>query len=756
MKQLLLLLCLSFALHASKDVYVIGYIPQYRIAALDEMDIGALTHVIAAFANPDSSGELSCPIDMDSFSSKVIAGGSSPVISIGGGGSYSWGADTTIYSHLYADSNRTDFIIKLVAYAQKYNCAGIDVDIEGTPLMNPLYNEFVQELADSLHANGLEIYSAYGVGSYAGAGYADSITLQKFDIIGTMSYGGVDNWSWSSQENSGSYERFKSDVEYFIERGVDPSKIAGGIPFYTVGYPSEQKDNYSDYMHTLGEIYSDSFYLKQNPFYNDTMVNSEGNPEYCNSFPTVKKKIDYMDQLGGGIMIWEVGQDNYGDGPNMLDSMASYIAESTQEESQFRVVGYSYGTDPLANDIDLTNYTHVIGSFVDSDSLGNLTFVSWTPEDEIVELLHKAESQGAVPMIALGTTAEGWEMTKSAASRANFISNILDWCDNNGVKGIDLDLEGTAEEYNWGNPGTFFIAPYESLAVELREAMPDSMILTAAVGSQSRNGAQWSDRFVNALDWINVMVYDRALSWESSPVENHSTYEGHLEAASYWSESRGIARDRIVLGVPFYARGWDRENNRIYREDGGWDVTTWNYKDFALRYDVDRTMDTLDFPASDSILYPRAEGVTGKGTLFFNGVDMIGQKTQWTLENSYGGVMVWHIAGDLPSTHELSLLRIMDSVINPSTALTAEVIQPAHFALGSAGGVLKLTVPGGNYRISLYDLRGRELAKLSNRHFSAGTHRVQLDANRLSPGLYIIRAVDLKSGESVSIKSMVH
>ncbi len=261
MRRILLLLFI-YSLVCAKNVYLIGYVPTYRISTLSEIDISGLTHVIAAFANPDSNGVISCAMDIPAFSETVRAGGSKPVVSIGGGGSYSWGADTTIYSHLYADTNRTMFVNKLVTYAKQHNLAGIDVDIEGTALMHPLYDIFVQELADSLHAHDFEIYSAYGVGAYAGAGYADDETLHKFDIIGTMSYGGVDNWNWNTPTHPSTPERFQSDIQYFIDRGVHPSKIAGGVPFYSVGFPTEKQTNYSSYIHTWNQLLSDSFYIK--------------------------------------------------------------------------------------------------------------------------------------------------------------------------------------------------------------------------------------------------------------------------------------------------------------------------------------------------------------------------------------------------------------------------------------------------------------------------------------------------------------
>lgn len=379
--------------------------------------------------------------------------------------------------------------------------------------------------------------------------------------------------------------------------------------------------------------------------------------------------------------------------------------------SETRVVAYSYCTDPSSDLEDYSKLTHIVGSFINSDSLGNLCFLSWFSESDMLSVLQKAEGFGVIPMIALGTTKDGWKMTKSKSARASFIDNIVNYCISKNIKGIDLDLEGVAEEFNWGNPGTFFPEPYESLAVELRAAMPDSMILTAAIGSHSRNGAQWTDNFLNTLDWVNIMIYDRALSWETSSVVNHSTYNGQIEAAQYWNSVRGISKDRISLGVPFYARGWDRDNNRIYKEDPGWDVTTWGYKFFIDKYSIPLNQDTMDITAEDTIRYARAAEITGKATLFFNSPTMIAKKTQWAIDNGYSGMMIWHFDQDLPIDDERSLLRAMDSVINQNTSLNNNSIKRENklmkFSFISNLIHIQDLQKGKDYTVKLYDLKGK-------------------------------------------------
>lgn len=408
-----------------------------------------------------------------------------------------------------------------------------------------------------------------------------------------------------------------------------------------------------------------------------------------------------------------------------------------------RVVAYSYMTPVGSEDFDYSRVTHLIGSFVNSDREGNLTFNSWTKVEDIVAVLREGKNKGVIPMIALGTTTDSWEMTKSKVARAAFISNLLTFCDTNGIEGIDLDLEGVAEEYNWGKPGTFFPEPYESLAVELREAMPDTMLLTSAVGSHSRNGAQWTDRFLAQLDFINVMIYDRALSWESSPVENHSTWESHAIAAEYWHKDRGIARERISLGVPFYARGWDRDNDRIYKEDPGWQVTTWDYRVFADRFALDWEQDSFDIGADDSLKHSRAEGVTGRATIFFNSPDLIGRKTQWTIDSSYGGVMIWHLGADVPTGRSNSLLRVMDSVVSQSTATINAAESSA--ASGNIFEIkeLSLFLKAGSYDVSLLSVKGQRVQRESIVLPIASV--ISLRGDELGSGVYVLTVKDIQT-----------
>ena len=189
---------IAFTLTASANAFKkVAYIPSYRMAHLEDINYDLITHAMAAFANPDEEGNLSYDgYDMHNFVSLVHSNNAEAIISIGGGGDYSWGDKVSIYEDLFAtQESRTDFAHKIMTYMRTYDFDGLDNDLEGNALALANFNAFTQELGDSLHANGYEYSAAIGVGGTWGVNYWDDESLNKLDFIMTMSYGGVGDWN---------------------------------------------------------------------------------------------------------------------------------------------------------------------------------------------------------------------------------------------------------------------------------------------------------------------------------------------------------------------------------------------------------------------------------------------------------------------------------------------------------------------------------------------------------------------------------
>ena len=139
------------------------------------------------------------------------------------------------------------------------------------------------------------------------------------------------------------------DINHLISRGLPKEKAIGGVPFYYTEFPKTEHTNYSNYNGTNCDIYSNPAYKKQNPWKNDTIYSTEGNPIYINSIPTYYKKIDVAIENNSGFMIWEVAQDCF-TGPSIMDSLGTYMDSKNVKlnvEALTRLVNVNVGKKGL-------------------------------------------------------------------------------------------------------------------------------------------------------------------------------------------------------------------------------------------------------------------------------------------------------------------------------------------------------------------------------------------------------------------------
>ena len=115
----------------------------------------------------------------------------------------------------------------------------------------------------------------------------------------------------------------------------------------------------------------------------------------------------------------------------------------------------------------------------------------------------------------------------------------------------------------------------------------------------------------------------------------HATYEGTVELVKKIG-LYGIPVEKVNIGIPFYSRPTDMS-------------TYW--------YGYNGCYDGIDENG-----WYHCEN-TGKD-FWFNTPDVVAQKTQYAIDNGYGGVMIWHYNCDLPSTQEGSLLRAIGNIVS--------------------------------------------------------------------------------------------
>jgi len=198
---------------------------------------------------------------------------------------------------------------------------------------------------------------------------------------------------------------------------------------------------------------------------------------------------------------------------------------------------------------------------------------------------------------------------------AAFNEKIMAFCEAYELDGIDLDIELGAAHGIWEH--------YADWVVSLRKLCDERGY------EMSTATAQWVAVHVTAdtfslFDFINVMAYDNDAD-ESS----HADMEFAQSSLQYFNVQKKIPKEKLVLGVPFYGRG--------YTADGALD---WNsYVAFS------------QLIASDTANYNR-DAYNG---VAYNGAPTMREKC--ALAKEYGGIMIWEVSQD--AAGEYSLLAVM-------------------------------------------------------------------------------------------------
>ena len=292
-------------------------------------------------------------------------------------------------------------------------------------------------------------------------------------------------------------------------------------------------------------------------------------------------------------------------------------------------------------------------------------------------------------LISLG----GWTFSKdfSAAamtseSRARFVSSCIDlfikgnlpepgWGGMGGpgaaagvFDGIDIDWEWPGSEGNAGNlisdrdkaNLTRLLEEFRRQLDRYGKATGRDYLLTEflpAAAAKIDAGFEVK-RIFRSLDFATVQGYDLHGAWE--PATNHQSnlYTSPADpAAPRFSVDdtiaayleRGAPRDELVVGVPFYSRGWTGvapANHGLYQPAaaparGTWEAGVEDYKVAKTFLGTGFTR-YLDAKAGAAWLFD--------GTTFwtFDDPAVMTLKARYVTENKLGGIMFWELSGDTP------------------------------------------------------------------------------------------------------------
>lgn len=341
-----------------------------------------------------------------------------------------------------------------------------------------------------------------------------------------------------------------------------------------------------------------------------------------------------------------------------LDSLEAYDIKENDQADDFRIMSYitvesilSMDGEEYKDNLALVTQFNVFGSlYLDKD--GNIVFENYEKDGEAVDgkeafayaldFVRKYNPTAEITATVLGNKdmGDGLDVEERHSSamgdnREKFISSIKSVISDFSLDGISFDYE---YPYKYSS-----YKIYKSFLKELDKALPSDCLITAAISEWQLRITMFTASSLEVLDQIEVMSYDMF-----DDRGNHSTFYTGCYKILEKFRSKGVDMSKINVGIPFYSRPVDA-------------ASFWgNYKDVADKLSPWENSYVQSYVDLDGKEFPPLSN-------YYNGIQLVTDKTLFALDSGVGGVMIWHFACDT-SDPELSLMHNIAKAIESRKA----------------------------------------------------------------------------------------
>lgn len=294
-----------------------------------------------------------------------------------------------------------------------------------------------------------------------------------------------------------------------------------------------------------------------------------------------------------------------------------------------------------------------------------------------------------VTLISVG----GWtlsgrfsDVALTAQSRAKFAQSAVDFMVTHGFDGVDLDWEypgGGGLESNVSRPEDK--RNYTLLLQELRRLLDARgaqdgrkyYLTIAAPGGDDKIRNIEPAGIAAVCDWINIMTYDFAGGWEKKTGHQAAMFSpegrGAAKPSTLWTVDgavrqfleAGVDPKKLVVGVPFYGRGWSgvaSTNGGIGQlstglPQGSYEPGVFDYKDLVSLVQSNPQVYQVFEDTNAEATFLHAPGQNGLW-ISFDDTQIVQRKVDYIKDTGLGGAMFWELSGDTkdPSTSLLEVL----------------------------------------------------------------------------------------------------
>lgn len=302
------------------------------------------------------------------------------------------------------------------------------------------------------------------------------------------------------------------------------------------------------------------------------------------------------------------------------------------------------GLDQIVASSAFDHYTHLMLAFVNPAPDGRIVAgreMACMPSGDAAtslrslrQAVERGHEAGAKVLVSLGgggipECSGDWAVLLRPESRDAVVRNLVALADEQDLDGIDVDIEGEllTRIHEEGN-----FVPFVATLGEAMRAR--GKLLTTATGSYE--GGMVPVESLPWFDLVQVMAYDMIGPTWGTPGDEHSPYTQAERDLALW-RSLGVPRERLVLGVPFYGRGFGSYAGRGY-----------GFDEIVAAYGADA--------ADEDVVGERCSGCS---YITYNGTETLARKARLARREG-AGIMVWEVSED---TDDALLIRTLLSAM---------------------------------------------------------------------------------------------
>lgn len=323
-----------------------------------------------------------------------------------------------------------------------------------------------------------------------------------------------------------------------------------------------------------------------------------------------------------------------------VSTVAKATAPKIPADKKF-LMGYypnwSHYSGFTADKIPFEYLTHILYAFYITDGAGNLTNSDPLDGENFKKLIRLAHQKNVKVLLSIGgaSQSEGFKsVAKSDGNRANFIKNCLKLAEEHKLDGIDLDWEFPVEGDGEGQL---------KLHKEMRAALdklPRKVLFTAAVPASDWWAHHSADSAFHLLDYLNVMTYDYAGTWEKHVL--HNSGMDMSKATMEYYVGRGIPKEKLVIGAAFYGKSFDASTGMgsTYDGIGSGNNGIWLWKDLINQFKAVEYKVLWDEKSEAEFALGNEE------IIVFNGLPSQRVRGEYIRNSDYAGVMLWDLLSD--------------------------------------------------------------------------------------------------------------